>query len=890
MKKLIESENKYRVLYNTASDAILIVKNEIFIECNKKTEEIFGCKNEQIIGQTPYRFSPPVQTDGIDSKIKGSAKIKAALAGKPQFFEWQHIKYNGEPFDVEVSINRLDLPSGIHLLAIVRDITQRKLMEVALSKSEERYRKIIEDQTEFIVRWKQGGIRSYVNESYCNYFGITRNEAIGTSFFDLIGENDRKAVLARIAGLSPENPVVIGEHQIIFRDGKSGWNRWTDRAIFDDQGTLLEYQSVGIDITDRKLAEEAARRSEERFKLAAAATKLGTYDWELAINEHIWNDQMYEIFGLKPQSRKDRIVHFINSIHPEDKKRIEEFLASLLSSEIKEKVYQTEYRILVNKQIKHIISRGLTIRDRNGMVQRVIGTCLDITDQKQHEEEIRESEERFRILSESAFEGIAITEKGRFINGNNKLCEILKIDLKELIGMDAINFVAPESRELVETRMKSGFEEPYEHMALTKDGRVFPVEVRGKSIPYRGRIFRVTAIRDITEQKKMQEQLMHAQKMESIGQLAAGVAHDYNNIITAINGFAQLAIVQGNSNPKIMKYLQEIHNAGNRAAKLTSQLLTFSRKQIIQPKIIDVNSVISRMNKMLCTIIGENIKLKLKLSDEINPVKADITQIEQILVNLVINSRDAITDILALRQKNRVLIETKEIYLDNEFVKVHPDSSEGYHVILSVSDTGTGIKKEKLSKIFEPFYTTKAEGKGTGLGLSTVYGIVKQNNGSIYVYSEPGRGTTFNIYWPSARKGEAQKEKILNEKISGGKEGILVVEDDKSVIEFVRSFLSSLGYIVYTANDGEEALQFTKNKPPAFQLLLTDVIMPKMNGKELTDELLKIMPSLKVIFASGYSGEHISRSGILKEGLNFINKPYSMHTLAKTIRYVLDND
>ena len=379
--------------------------------------------------------------------------------------------------------------------------------------------------------------------------------------------------------------------------------------------------------------------------------------------------------------------------------------------------------------------------------------------------------------------------------------------------------------------------------------------------------------------------------MESIGNLAGGIAHDFNNIITIISGHAEMSLHKLGRKQSPTKSIDAIITAAQRAENLTRQLLAFSRKQIYDPIVLDVNKIISGLDKMLSHLISEEIRFQIDLESTIPPIKADPNQLEQILINLIINARDAIVEKHGLADESRILIETRLVNLDRTFTNKHFDAKPGYHVLIAVTDSGAGMTDHQKSMIFEPFYSTKDQGKGTGLGLSTVYGIVKQNRGSIYVYSEPGHGSTFKIYWPASTEHiDEVTEQPENHTSLDGQEIILLVEDDRDVLRFTSTALREFGYKVHEADCGKRAIQLVKNNHVHFDLMITDVVMPEMNGQELSQRIQELQPDIRVLFTSGYTqNNQLTQNGAIKEGIQFIQKPYSIHALTKKIRQIIDS-
>ncbi len=391
-------------------------------------------------------------------------------------------------------------------------------------------------------------------------------------------------------------------------------------------------------------------------------------------------------------------------------------------------------------------------------------------------------------------------------------------------------------------------------------------------------------IEDITEKRRLEEQFLQAQKMEAIGRLAGGVAHDFNNLLTVINGYSELLLRKTNHNDPSFEKLVQIKKAGERASALTSQLLAFSRKQVIQPKVLNMNHVLHDLEKMLKRLIGEDIDLLIIYDKSLGLIKADPAQVEQVIMNLVINARDA------MPRGGKITIQLKNKFIDAEFVKKHSGASQGWYAVMSITDTGIGMDKETMKHIFEPFFSTKEKGKGTGLGLATVYGIVKQSGGYIQVYSEPGQGTSFFIYWPVINEDEMESvdEKNLVHPNLKGKETILIVEDEESVKDFVITSLTEFGYKVLWARNITEAARILEKQAETIDLVLTDVIMPGGSGADLVVGIEKNHPGIKILYMSGYTDESIVRHGILPENTHFIQKPFSVEDLAIKVREVLD--
>ncbi len=436
---------------------------------------------------------------------------------------------------------------------------------------------------------------------------------------------------------------------------------------------------------------------------------------------------------------------------------------------------------------------------------------------------------------------------------------------------------------------------PKYYRLICRDNRVIDVQMF-VSVTYENRtpIEIFGTVQDITQQKaaeeerqKLQAQFTQAQKMESVGRLAGGVAHDFNNKLTIINGYAEMAIDMMDPSDPLRETIQEIYTAGKKSADIVRQLLAFARKQTFSPVLLDLNDTISRMLKMLQRLIGENIDLTWHPGNNLWSVKIDPSQVDQVMANLAVNSRDAISDV------GKLTIETKNTIVDEDYCKSDPEATPGQYVMLSVSDSGSGMDRETLENLFEPFFTTKEIGKGTGLGLPTVYGIVKQNNGFINVYSEPGEGTIFKIYLPRHEEQESpalEHLKEFAEQRPTGSETILLVEDARSVLHMGRVLLEKLGYTVLTAEAPNDALQLAEEYAGRIQLLITDVIMPEMNGRDLAMRINLLRPEIKTIYISSYTKSVIAHLGVLDNGVHYIQKPFSMQELAVKVREVIEQE
>ena len=531
------------------------------------------------------------------------------------------------------------------------------------------------------------------------------------------------------------------------------------------------------------------------------------------------------------------------------------------------------------------------IKDVSGNPKGLVATTRNISERKLMEASLKESEERYRQLIESQNDGIYLLFNRKFEIINKKFSDMFDVTLDDVNDpdFDFIQLVAPKSRPLVEDRVKKAaqgieLEPKYEFTAISRKGKEIDVEASVSYISYKDGIGVLGIVRDISERKKLEKQLLQAQKLEGIGRLAGGIVHDFNNLLTSIIGYVGLINMKmGGDNP-CSEYAKQTLKAADRATTLVQQLLTFSRKAKTKPRVVNLNQVIKNFSSMLQRVLGEDVEFEFLPGKKLYNIEADPVQIEQIIMNLAVNSRDA------MPRGGKLIIETNNCNLDRDFLKKYPYMKKGQYVLIMVSDTGLGMDEDTLSKIFEPFFTTKVDGEGTGLGLSMVYGITKQNGGHISVYSELNKGTTFKIYLP---KVDQPAEKIISSSdisvFPGGNETILVVEDDKTVREMIVDILTQCGYRVYVARSGKETLTIWDRKSSRIDLLVTDVVMPGMSGNELAKRLCQSKPKLKVLFMSGYSLSVVSQDEQNENDIFFIQKPFNATDLTKKIREVLDS-
>jgi two-component system, cell cycle sensor histidine kinase and response regulator CckA len=503
--------------------------------------------------------------------------------------------------------------------------------------------------------------------------------------------------------------------------------------------------------------------------------------------------------------------------------------------------------------------------------------------------EIRRSEQRYRDLVETAPDVIIrVDDRGRMTNLNNAFTATLGWLPSEWLGKPFFDLVHPE--DLAKTKdvffQKADKPATVETRMQSKSGSYVDVELTSAPQFHDGEVIGTLGIaRNITDRMRLEEQFRQAQKMEAFGQLAGGVAHDFNNLLTIITGYSDMLLEGKVSADHESATIREIRHAGERAASLTRQLLAFSRKQVLKPVVLDLNTVVADTEKMLLRLIGEDIELTAALDPSLGQIKADPGQIEQVIMNLAVNARDA------MPTGGHLTIETRNVELDQDYVGKHAEVQQGNYVLLAVSDTGCGMDEPTKSRIFEPFFTTKEIGKGTGLGLATVHGIVKQSGGSIEVYSELGRGTTFKVYLPRRKETMTTGKSLPGlSKVPTGWETVLLAEDEEALRQLAFIGLQSFGYTLLVARDGDEALQLSRQHQGPIHLLVTDVVMPKMSGRQLAELVVRLRPDTKVLYLSGYTDDAIVRHGVLETDMAFLQKPFTPSILARKVREVLDQN
>lgn len=655
---------------------------------------------------------------------------------------------------------------------------------------------------------------------------------------------------------------------------------------------LIKHSLAALSNSEAELRSTSAelQAALQRLTFHVENSPLGVIEWDHHFRVQRWSRQSEQLFGWKAEEVFGKHPNEIGFIYVEDAEAVNRVIESLLDG---------SHLRSVNRNRNYTKSGAVidcewyesALFDETGRLISILSLVQDVTVREQAKQALQESEERFRATFEQAAVGLAhLGLDGRWLRVNQKLCDIIgysfeelsQLTLPQLIYADDLDTNREQARRLVVDEIQTySLEQRY----TRKDSSLVWVNVTVsllRDASGQPKYF-IGVVEDITERKQLEEQYRHAQKMEAVGRLAGGIAHDFNNLLTVINGYSELALHGLTEFDPLQKSIREIRKAGERAARLTHQLLAFSRQQILQPEILDLHEVITDISKMLTRLIGEDIELVIITKAGLHRVKADPGQIEQVVMNLAVNARDA------MPQGGKLTIDLANVELADDFARRHLRLAPGSYVRLAISDTGVGMDKRTLSRIFEPFFTTKEQGKGTGLGLATVYGIVNQSGGSILVYSEPGWGTTFKIYLPQIKEvSESTSVSLPQEHPSQRGETILLVEDEPGVRNLVRDTLKEDGYIVLEASNSAEALLLCEQHPGQIHLLFTDVVMPGLSGRQLAERLLPLRPELKILYMSGYTDDAIVRHGVLEPGVAFLHKPFTPQILARKVREVLD--
>jgi PAS domain S-box-containing protein len=680
---------------------------------------------------------------------------------------------------------------------------------------------------------------------------------------------------------------VAGEEIRIARgDGTDGFIRMSSAPVVDAAGEIVAAVAIVLDLTEQRKAERAARVTDERLRFVARAITDVVWDWDIKTSALVWNDAVETVFGHKQSEIYPEVQWWFDHMHPDDRERVIAGVYGVLDHGGTSWSDHYRYR-RADGTYANVSDRGYIARDTTGTTVRMVGAMTDVTERSRSEAAIRFQAQLLNAVQQA----VVATDPDGLVIFWNKFAELLYgWTAQEAVGktieeLTPAPFLREHGSRILE-RGAAGEAWTGEFLVQGKTGKAFPALLT--TSPVLDEVSRVLGFVqvsiDLTERRNLEEQFRQSQKMDAVGRLAGGIAHDFNNLLTVIRLNTEIIMEGLDPEDPRSEDVKQIRSAAERASTLTRQLLAFSRKQILQPRVLDMNSVVGNVEPMLRRLIGEDITIASTCSAR-GYVVADPGQLDQVLVNLVVNARDA------MPQGGRITIETRNIDLDENYTSEHAPVVPGRYIMLAVGDTGVGMTQDTREHAFDPFFTTKEAGKGTGLGLATVYGIVKQSGGYVWIYSEPAHGTTLKLYFPevSAVAAFATSEpRAASPETMRGSETILLVEDEEAVRGLTLRILQKQGYRVIAAQHGREAMEIASKEEGHIHLVLTDVVMPGMNGRGLVERLSGIRPRIKSLYMSGYTDDDIIRRGFIEPSKSFLQKPFTSDSLLQTVRKVLD--
>jgi PAS domain S-box-containing protein len=786
---------------------------------------------------------------------------------------------DGRLIAAEMTAGPIAVADQALVLALVCDISDRQEALEALRKSEERLRQVVRLSHIGIFDHDHRTDTIYWSPEQRSNYGWGADEPVSLAgFLDRLYPDDRERI--GVAVRRAHDPAGNGrfdvQHRIIRRDGQLRWLDTRSQTFFEGEGGARHpVRTVGavLDITERKLGEDALKVFRQAIDQASDAIFVLDEEGRFTyVNESACSSLGYTREELLRLSLWD-----VDPAYPREAwaMRRRHFEATREHTSVRlESLHRRRDGSIFPVEV---VGQLIPLDDH----QFNIAYVRDISDRRRTEEAMRIKDEAIA----TSINAIAITDAvGKLVYVNPAFLRLWGYEsATEVLGRMPAEFAEEQATlRIIEDIMVNGAWQG-ELTCRRKDGTTFDVLLAASALKdAKGELINMMgSFLDITERKRLEGQLRQAQKMESIGRLAGGVAHDFNNLLTAIIGNVSLALLDLEPDTPLHEILTEVNKAAGSAADLTRQLLAFSRRQMINPKVLNLNEVLIHLEKILRRLLGEDVDLRAIPGQDLGQVRIDPSQIEQILVNLAVNGRDA------MPHGGRLTLETANVSLDAQYCRAHPHARPGEYVMLAVSDTGAGMTADVKAHLFEPFYTTKAHGEGTGLGLAMVYGAVKQNGGSIEVYSEPGHGTTFRIYLPRVDERPEQIREAPRTVLSRGEATVVLVEDEDKVRALATRLLRRQGYRVHAYSNGEEALRAVKEMKEPLHLLITDVVLPGMNGRVLAEQMLALRPDMKVLYTSGYTENVIVQHGVLQKGIEFIAKPYSIESFALRVREVL---
>lgn len=883
-RALRESEQRFRETLDKAALAAVSINAEGHITyCNEPLLSLVGATRDQVVGHNWFEtFVPAEQREALEQRLLQHARSGSLLTQ----FEGEIITRSGDRRVIAWTNTILRDPDGnpIGTSLVGQDVTDSRRAEAALRKSEALLRLVWDTAVDAMRLTSADGTVVLANPAYCKMVGHPASQLVGKSVADAYAKDRRDDVLRKHAErFSAPKGRSYFETDVVLANGQ--------RRRFEAGTTVLNaageppmLYTVLRDVTDRSYAETALREREEHFRRLFEDSPIGIYRTTPDGQFLLANPALIRMTGCASFEELSKLSIEKDIAMPgydraAFQRRIDQ------EGEVRGLDLNWRRR---DGTIVHVRENARAVRRGNGTVIYYEGTLEDITDQKRFEAALRRQEELLRNVITHIPGGVFWKDRRSVYLGCNELvARAAGRRPEEMVGLTDFDFgfapaEAESYRECDRRVMETGV--PVLNLEETQTRSDGKFTLLTSKVPLRDESGAVVGIlgvyQDITDRKRLEEQFRQAQKMEAIGRLAGGIAHDFNNLLTVINGFSQVVLDLIGDDSPARSLIDEIAMAGDRAARLTRQLLTFSRQQVVNPRVLNLNSVISGTDRMIARLIGEDIIVSTTLELDLWPVKIDRGQVEQVLMNLVVNSRDA------MPTGGRLTICTRNVPQDEGPSDLKP----GRYVALSVSDTGVGMDDAVKARVFEPFFTTKGVGKGTGLGLATVYGIVVQNGGHIQLESQPGQGTTFTIYLPYRAESMSIADSVIpTGPRPQGTETILLVEDEPAVRALDRRVLESCGYEVLEAADGLEAVRLVGRHEGPLHLLVSDVVMPHLGGGQLAEQLHAMNPRLKVLFVSGYTNDEVVRHGVGSE-YDFLQKPFTPTALAHKVREVLDRE
>jgi PAS domain S-box-containing protein len=874
---LRQSERDYRHLLNEASDAILIAD----ADWNWITVNPQACA---LLGYTETELLSMRVVDVVAPEDLAAQPLKLDALRNHQRVRSERLLLCKDGRRVPTEISSRILPDG-RFQASVRDTTERKQAEAALRRGREWLELVHGAGGIGAWEWDLRADRAIWSESYYALLGLApHSEASYARWLECMHPDDLGLIEANFAAVAAGGRFIC-EYRMVRPDGQVRWHYCVGTSYLDAEGQPHSVVGISVDVTERKLAESALRESEQRYRsLVDNATDLiyshGLDGRFLSINqagEEITGYTQAELLQLT----------LLDLVAPEYWDLLRQRAAErTVHGNLGRTTCELELVTRDGRRVPVEVSSAPLIRD--GCTIALQGIARDITERRAAEEALHASEARFRVICEASPIGVFLSDaEGSGVYANPTMLRYLGLDEQTALNAgwrsalppdDALQIAAAWEQAVAN---QADFERT--HQLVRPDGSEIHVVVRAAPIRQKGMVIGfVGSVVDITERITLEEQLRQSQKMDAVGRLAGGVAHDFNNMLAVINGYSELCLGEVEPGSPWREPLQEIHRAGERAATLTRQLLAFSRKQMLRPVPLDLNQVVADTHTMLSRLIGEDILLGTRLAPDLGWIHADPGQIEQVILNLVVNARDA------MPRGGRLLLSTRNATLDVAALRAHAGQAPGPYVLLEVSDTGCGMPPEVQARIFEPFFTTKGLGEGTGLGLATVYGIVSQSGGHLEVESAPGAGTTFRIYLPAVVEAPEPAPAPPAPEAPPGSETILLVEDEVMVRTLLRTVLAGCGYQVLEAGTSEELDRVRAQYRGPLDLLITDVVMPTRSGPEVSALLRLQYPELKVLYISGYTDDAVFRHGMSTAETAFLQKPFSPVTLAQKVRELLN--